>query len=212
LLPYLEQEPLYRQIDFRLDILNPRHDGVRVTKLKIFRCPSDSPTNELFSVPDQSGTILTTLVFANYVGMCGPVEVSEYPDSNFGPVVRNHGYRITDIYDGASNTLMVTERQSVPSPMTTWVGAITGCVNPPLNPAYEEEGPGTLVLTNAGDVADGRTPNNSLGHVEDASSRHSGLVNALMCDGSVRTIRDNIAPYVWVAISTRNAGEVFSDF
>lgn len=57
---------------------------------------------------------------------------------------------------------------------------MTGSVNPPLNPAFEEEGPATLVLTNTGVAADGRVPNNSLGHVEDASGRHLSGVCVLL--------------------------------
>jgi prepilin-type N-terminal cleavage/methylation domain-containing protein/prepilin-type processing-associated H-X9-DG protein len=45
-----------------------------------------------------------------------------------------------------------------------------------------------------------------------ARSRHSGGVNVLMCDGSVRFVRDNINPGIWVSISTRTGGEPIGDF
>ncbi len=43
-----------------------------------------------------------------------------------------------------------------------------------------------------------------------ASSRHSGGVNMLMCDGSVRFAKDSINNIVWWAVSTRSLGEVVS--
>jgi len=44
-----------------------------------------------------------------------------------------------------------------------------------------------------------------------ARSRHSGGVNAAMTDGSVRFIRDSIAPAVWQAMGTKAGGEVVQD-
>ncbi len=43
-----------------------------------------------------------------------------------------------------------------------------------------------------------------------ASSNHSGGVNTLMADGSVRFIKDSIAQYVWWGLGTRANGEVIS--
>src|SRR5262249_34052374 len=43
-----------------------------------------------------------------------------------------------------------------------------------------------------------------------ASSRHAGLVNVLMADGSVRPVKDTIAIEIWWALGTRNGGEVIS--
>src|SRR5439155_16601252 len=159
LLPYVEQDNLHRQINFELDILHPMHSQVRVTKLNIFLCPADNAP-DTFDVPAASGNVLCQLAFGNYVGMGGTYEVSGYPDTDNGVLIRNRGFRITDIYDGSSNTIMVIERASLRSPMTTWVGAVTSCVNPPLQAGFDEEGPPTLVLTNTGEAADGRTPNN----------------------------------------------------
>jgi len=43
-----------------------------------------------------------------------------------------------------------------------------------------------------------------------ASSRHSGGVNAAMMDGSVRFIKDSIAPATWWALGTQAGAEVLS--
>jgi len=209
LLPYLEQDNLYRQIDFKVDIAHPRHDQVRITRLPIFLCPSDD-AQPTFDIYGDAG--LVKLAFGNYVGVGGTYEVSGFPDSNNGPLLRNWQYHALHIRDGTSNTMMVGERASRQSPMTTWVGSLTGATVPPLNPAYEDEGPPVLVLTNTGEAADRRTPNNALGHVEDINSRHTGGVNILFCDGSVRFIRDAISPMTWEALGTRDGGEPIGDY
>jgi len=43
-----------------------------------------------------------------------------------------------------------------------------------------------------------------------ASSRHSGVVNVTMADGSVRAVKNSIAVTVWGAIGSRNGAEVVS--
>jgi prepilin-type processing-associated H-X9-DG protein len=44
-----------------------------------------------------------------------------------------------------------------------------------------------------------------------ARSRHTGGVNASMCDGSVRFVPNSISLQAWQAMGTMNGGEVFSD-
>ena len=208
LLPYVEQDTLHKRIDFSRDIADPFHAQARTTSLKGFLCPSDSPASLTFT----TGGTPCDVAFANYVGVGGIYEVTGNPDANTGVLLRNQSFRATDITDGTSSTLMVSERQSRRSPMTTWTGAVTNSINPPINPGYENEGPPTLVLTNLGEPADARTPNNPLDHVEDASSFHIGGVNALFCDGSVRFIRNSINPSTWSGLGTRSGGEVLGDY
>ncbi len=43
-----------------------------------------------------------------------------------------------------------------------------------------------------------------------ARSSHPGGVNVALCDGSVRFIKDSISPQTWLALGTRNNGEVLS--
>ena len=44
-----------------------------------------------------------------------------------------------------------------------------------------------------------------------ANSRHSGGVNVLLADGSVRFVRNSVSKDVDVALGTRNGGEVISE-
>ena len=55
-----------------------------------------------------------------------------------------------------------------------------------------------------------RTFGNDAGGALTASSRHPGVVNLLMCDGSVRAVKSTIGLPVWWAIGSRNGGEVIS--
>ena len=43
-----------------------------------------------------------------------------------------------------------------------------------------------------------------------ARSRHSGGVNALMCDGSVRFVKNTVSMPTWLGLNTINGGEVIS--
>ena len=210
LLPYVEQDNLYKQIDLTRDIKESVHAGVRVTPLKGFRCPSDAPPADTCVIPTGSGSV--TVAFANYVGMGGTFEVTGYPDQGNGVLYRNSRVRVADVTDGTSNTIFVIEREGRRSPRTTWVGAVTDGVNPPVNPAYDDEGPPTFMLTNTGEADEGRVPNNALDHVEDASSRHPSGVNTLFGDGSVRMIQNTIRPAAWEALGTRAKGEVVGDY
>ncbi len=205
LLPYLEQDNVHKQIDFTRDIRDPLNAAARVQSLRVFRCPADSPPGDLVSVPTTAGPL--SVAYANYVGMGGTHEVTAFPDTANGVLFRNSRIRIAQVSDGLSNTIFVIERESRRSPLTVWCGAITDASNPPLNPAFDVEGPPTLVLTNTGEAAEGRVPNNSLEHVEDASSQHPACVNTLFGDGSVRMLHYTIAPNVWEAMGTRAGGE-----
>jgi prepilin-type N-terminal cleavage/methylation domain-containing protein/prepilin-type processing-associated H-X9-DG protein len=210
LLPYLEEVSL--QVDLKRDLNDPVHDSVRTTSLALFLCPSDADPPRTFKVTDEHSATLTSVAFANYVGVGGTFEVTEFPDTGNGAFLRNRGLRVANFTDGTSKTLMVGERGSRRSPQTTWVGAVTSAAVPPLNPTYDTEGPPVLVLTNTGEAADDRVPNNALDHVEDSNSDHPDGVNFLFCDGSVRIIDNQIDPTLWQALGTRAGDESTGDF
>ena len=208
LLPYVEQDNLFRTINFQQDIRNTAMASVRTTPIPFFLCPSDTPVGPSFTVRNEGGTALCDVAFANYVGVAGTFEVSAFPDTSTGVLYRNSKVRVGDMTDGTSLTLFCGERASKQSPQTTWVGAVTTAGVPPINPVYETELGQVLILTNTGTAEDNRLPNNPLEHVEDTNSKHSGGVNFLFGDGSVRFLRQTLDARTWVAIGTRAGGEV----
>lgn len=48
--------------------------------------------------------------------------------------------------------------------------------------------------------------------VSPASSYHTGTANAAMCDGSVRSVSENIDGRLWEGVGSREGGEVVGDF
>jgi prepilin-type N-terminal cleavage/methylation domain-containing protein/prepilin-type processing-associated H-X9-DG protein len=232
LLPYVEQDNLYRQIQIGTDITDPVHQSVRTTSLSVYLCPSD-PGETTFAVDtlddsepyqnllkDMAGNTVR-VAHASYVGMFGQPEVTPdpgflSPDAERGParrgmLYRNSNVRIEDVTDGTSNTLFVGERSSNLA-YATWVGAVTGGqvpakISDPFG--FGPEGAPILVLGHTGDDSDvpPHTPNSAANHVDDFWSFHSQGVNFLMVDGSVRTINDSINPRVWWALGTRAGGE-----
>jgi prepilin-type N-terminal cleavage/methylation domain-containing protein/prepilin-type processing-associated H-X9-DG protein len=232
LLPYLEQDSLYRQIQIGKDITDTANQVVRTTNLAIFLCPSD-PGETTFAVDalddfepyqkpltDAAGSAIR-VAHGNYVGMFGNPEVTPdpgflSPDPDRGParrgmLYRNSNVRVEDVTDGTSNTLFVGERSSNLA-YATWVGAVTGGQVPAKIPdpfGLGPEGAPILILGHTGDDRDvpPHTPNSPVNHVDDFWSFHTQGVNFLMVDGSVRTINDSINPRVWWALGTRAGGE-----
>jgi prepilin-type N-terminal cleavage/methylation domain-containing protein/prepilin-type processing-associated H-X9-DG protein len=125
---------------------------------------------------------------------------------------------IAEITDGTSNTLCVSEVIQGPRGGDdirgfTWWGGGAGFVTyqTPNNPAA------TDVMTGGG-CGPNSVPNfpctttstATLPRMQLARSRHTGGVNAAMCDGSVRFFRDTISVETWRALGTANGAEVIS--
>ncbi len=124
LLPYIEQENLGRQIDYTQPLfvgtfptpsfmLNPTLVQAAGTRVKTFLCPGDGQ-EPLFTINTGGGTHAGT----NYVvnigsGAAGPgVASTNGYDTRFptdGMFFYGPGLRITDILDGSSNTLFMSQ-------------------------------------------------------------------------------------------------------
>jgi prepilin-type N-terminal cleavage/methylation domain-containing protein/prepilin-type processing-associated H-X9-DG protein len=196
LLNDLDQGDVMRRIDFTQNV------GVRPvtqTQLAVFLCPADMPVGS-FTVFGSS----TSVAHGNYIASNGVKETSTYPGVNDGAFLRNRPMRIRDIQDGLSNTLFVGERNSQHS-KTTWVGAVAGglvTADQSDDPVGNAEYAQALVLAHGSRT---HLPNDpSLWDADVFYSRHTGGVNFLLGDGSVRTIVSSIDGIVYENLLINN--------
>jgi prepilin-type processing-associated H-X9-DG protein len=122
-------------------------------------------------------------------------------------------YTITSISDGTSNTLMASETIQGGSGdyrgFTWWGGAAGFTTYLTPNSSLPD------VMTGGGCGAQPPYPpcttTSTLAYprMVAARSKHSGGVNAAMCDGSVHFIRNTVSSITWNALGSAQGGEVF---
>ena len=211
LLPYLDQAPLYHQINFNLSCVDPANAVARQTVLRVFRCPSD-PSTDTWQLREEANpaNILATLPTANYVGnfgtegyedLCDPAVFPQFPAAQCqgdGMFFHNSSRRMRDVTDGTSNTVFLGEHRSDRTLdwHSTWVGLVAG---------GQEAAARILAVSD-------HTPNHPALHIDDYSSWHTGGVHLLFGDGRVRFVTQSIDFGIFRAIATPSGGEVIGDF
>lgn len=137
-----------------------------------------------------------------------------------GPFFPNSKMPLRRISDGLSNTIFLGEHSSILS-NKTWVGVVPTAVTPPrldLRPwKSENNGAGCLVGVHSGPDSHDHpeviihAPNNPFGHTDEMWGEHGLGCSVSMGDGSVRFVSAFINSNAWVALSTRDGGEVVGD-
>jgi prepilin-type N-terminal cleavage/methylation domain-containing protein len=206
LLPYLEQDNVYRQLNFNLDVGDPANAAAAGQFLKIFFCPSDEQITT-FTVTD-GGSKSWTLAQGSYVACNGNDGVDDFTTPpHTGAFLRAvKGFRTADIADGLSNTLFVGDR-TVKLSYSTWIGGPTGALNPFLQDPGNFGAEVTLLMCHAGPTGP-NTP--GVFDADSTSSPHRVGVPFLFGDGSVHFLSNNIDIPVWMALATRAGGEAIS--
>jgi prepilin-type N-terminal cleavage/methylation domain-containing protein len=206
LLPFVEQDNLYRQINFNLDVGDPANAAIRTTYLKIYHCPADDKTGT-FTITD-GGSNSWQLAWGSYVACNGNDGVDDFTTPpHTGPFLRAVvGFRVADITDGLSNTMFVGDRTSRLS-YSTWVGGPTGALNPFFQAPGNFGAEVTLVMCHAGPTGP-NTP--GVFDADSTSSPHRTGVPFVFGDGSVHYLSNGIDITVWMALATRAGGEPLS--
>jgi prepilin-type N-terminal cleavage/methylation domain-containing protein/prepilin-type processing-associated H-X9-DG protein len=159
ILPYIEQDNLYKSLRLDLPCWAPENAPFVKTSLAIFLCPSATGGSDGFGVEYDSGdgkhgiAFRPTIFFAHshYVTNAGvnqpwgrsiaysydftipepvPEPTGALADIINGPFYRDSKTRVADVTDGLSNTVFIGEHSSILS-NKTWVGVVPGSATCP---------------------------------------------------------------------------------
>ena len=230
ILPYSEQRPLYDAANFDLgfgemQVNRPDFPGglyanhtVRRISISMFLCPSaggDGPIDLGYNSADVAESP------SQYIASAGWMDSSRSPIQGNGVLYPNSRVAIGDISDGTSASLMIGERSrnladaawpgvwggySEPGPLCTKRGwPIKSCVGL-MFLLMGRTGPSSDILS--GNIPGGNTPNYPGAGADGFWSRHPGGCEFLLCDGSVRFVKETLAPQVFQALASRAGSEV----
>ncbi len=233
LLPYLEQSPLYSLVDFNVPFDHVNNTIPRITELQVFRCPSD-PTRLPASIGGRNNYYWNAgsgiVMYAS--GAAGQ------PAPN-GVVFHNMRFRFNDIIDGLSNTAAMAEKLtsdgnngiSTPKTDTFRPGtypnnadeATLQCnaadVTDLSQQGYSNVGGPWLQHYHSTTQYNHVLPPNGRscmfppGRIATTSnSQHTGGVQLLLCDGSVRFVSDSLDIATWRNLGSIAGGEVLGEF
>jgi prepilin-type processing-associated H-X9-DG protein/prepilin-type N-terminal cleavage/methylation domain-containing protein len=208
LLPYLEEGSLYNQSIAFLTAHPGETDSYPAGGfvMSTFICPANTRPSVLVIVG-------VAFELTSYQGNAGTV--SSLPVSGDGVLYCGSNVRLTDVTDGTANTIAVGERPCTGNLFWGWGFAPQGVTG---------GGDGDTVLgandtflaTAFGDLSTNvglRAPRqpNTTAAIDGAHywSFHDGGANFVFCDGSVHFLSYS-ANDVFVAMCTRNGGEVFA--
>jgi prepilin-type N-terminal cleavage/methylation domain-containing protein/prepilin-type processing-associated H-X9-DG protein len=234
LLAFVEQDNLQKLVNYDGTLTDPQNVIASQTRVGLFACPSDPRGGRVPGLIDFG----SNYVACNGTGVTvdGTGAITGYlkiPDGN--GVFAQTPVRIADITDGTSNTAAFSEStlgtgQVPASPAAAdsrfVVLEVPGGNDP--TPADCDGAAGTFSATRGGMWINGHYGNTLYNHfyppnqpgkwdcgnasqnkaLTAARSFHPGGVNLLLCDGSVRFVRDSIALATWRALATRDGGEV----
>ena len=237
ILPYVEQDNMWKAyLNYGgTAATGPKYEQeanllVTSIRLAMFTCPSDIP-----SAP-KTGTYMGQtyhITQHNYLVNVGNIDYAQGGDGvltdqppglKFGgaPFARNAQFRLTDITDGTSNTLMaaeVNQGQGQDFRGLTWWAEGSGFTvyRTPNSPGYDyisngSGAPGCVPTSENSMNADCRARPSPNWNVFTARSRHTGGVNVALCDGTARFVNDSIAWATWQALGTSRGNEVVGDY
>jgi prepilin-type N-terminal cleavage/methylation domain-containing protein/prepilin-type processing-associated H-X9-DG protein len=239
LLPYIEQDNLYKGANLNINWHQPTNLPVFGTRLKVLECPSAPNGTILDGAPDTIPAWSPIVANGDYAGFYGVdpqlvtlglVDQSSGKVDN-GALSKTTKLNFASFSDGLSNTLHLTESAGRPHLFRNGKFIQTANGNDRINgggwcrPASELNvlrgasadgtiipGPRAINATNGEILGTYPHPFYNVDGTGQIYGFHSAGVNALFGDGSVRFLNQNINIRIVAALVTRNGGETLICF
>lgn len=183
-LPYLDEQNVYRVIDFSKSVYDRANAPAREHWPTVFICPSE--------IDDIRGA-------ANYAGCHNDVE-APIADDNHGVLYLNSHVRREDITDGLGYTLFIAEKRADPDDLGWMSGTRATLRNTGLPPNHH------VPLSEPAPVEA-----RPLTYVGGFASYHPGGLNTARGDGSVQFVSDQIDADLWRRLGNRSDGQLIND-
>jgi prepilin-type N-terminal cleavage/methylation domain-containing protein/prepilin-type processing-associated H-X9-DG protein len=213
ILPYIEQDNLYKQYVWTANWYDTVNQPVIQTPLKPLACPSSTPYGRTRTASTAGVTwtaamsdYATTHTIDQAVVNAGWISPT-FP--RLGAIILNDYRRILDITDGTSSTLLVVELAGRPQ---VWIQGQqqAGQLQPFVNKgpwAAELNSIGVRGHTNDGLLSPGPCAVNC-SNVDGIYSFHTGGAMSVFVDGHVQMLHKGLDIWVLFAITTAQGGEV----
>lgn len=230
LLPYIEQDNLFRQYNLNNMFVSGTNATVIATPVKTFQCPSRPDQDKVYTCPAAlaAGFGLPAFqaaasdyhIITGVMGSLWSVVAGSTPGNSRGGVLTvNQQNSILSITDGTSNTILLTEIAGKNDNWTRGQKVSTGTEQgggwgDPFsgeNWLSGSDGTGTISPGSSVIGVTNSQPAGSTGR--GIYSFHTSGANVLLCDGSVRFLSTGTSAATICFLATRANGEVLpSDF
>ena len=192
ILPYFEENTLFRKFDAAAGAYAAANAPVRAAEISCLICPSE---------PGETSNQEHTIVRTNYAGCHNDVEAPIDKD-NYGLLFLNSKIRYSDIDDGSSKTILLSEKLLSPDDL----GWVSGTRSTLRNTGVQPNWAGSNRSKSLTELAEEK-PANSL-FVGGFSARHPGIINTAFADGSVHAINEQIDVETYHQLGNRADGQI----
>jgi prepilin-type N-terminal cleavage/methylation domain-containing protein/prepilin-type processing-associated H-X9-DG protein len=213
-LPFIEQDNVFKQYNFGLTFSDPANQLARETKIKTFLCPTAPRSGDGYTTKTV-GSASIRLAPGDYApdnGYDTVLETKGLVDitaNRRGVMIGNKVIQVGDIYDGTSNTILLSEDAGRPD---RWNGSTMAGMNLQLDGGWAD--PDQEYITHGysedGLVVNGPCHTNCTNNNE-VYSFHSGGANHGFADGSVRFVPKSMNIRAFVKLITYNGSDITTD-
>jgi prepilin-type N-terminal cleavage/methylation domain-containing protein/prepilin-type processing-associated H-X9-DG protein len=225
LLPYIEQDNLYRMYDLNVPFVVGNNATVIATPVKTFQCPSNPDQDKIYTCPAalaagyglppfkaaSSDYHVTTGVMGSLWSL---VAGSTPTAGRAGALSANQLTPILGLTDGTSNTILLAEIAGKNDMWARGQRVSTGSEQgggwgDPFSGENWLSGSDQTGTTSPGSCVIGCTNSEPLGSTgRGLYSFHTGGVNILFADGSIRFLSSSVSPQTVCILVTKAGGEV----